>query len=316
MISLAASPLSRTPAALVSCARVFPITLQTSPPPQQAFRSFSSTFSGAERDGLIRRFYSNSSGDPAEENASDDSESRSVLVYGGNGALGQAFVRRFAEEGWRTVSADFRKNQKADRNFILDPDLDWKANAENLSHSMNSWGQARCIVNTAGGWCPGNLSSEDFLKDSETMWQANVASSLTAAYVAARHLAPGGMLVLTGASPVLRAPSPYMLSYAVAKATVHSLVRNLSVESTGLPHGARVVCILPTTIDTVSNRKAMPDADHGSWTPPEVFADTVLGWAEGSNKVEQGGFYEFVTNDGHTHISLMQRDVSIRRKFS
>lgn len=266
--------------------------------------------------GIPRRSFADAASPPssAAEEGAVDSSNRTVLVYGGNGALGQAFVRRFAEEGWSTISADFRKNPKADRNFLIDPDLDWKVNAENLSKNLSGWGQARCIVNTAGGWLPGNLTHDSFLQDCEAMWQANVASSLTAAYAAARHLSSGGMLVLTGAAPVLKAPAPYMLSYALAKATVHSLVRNLSVEGTGLPHSARVVCMLPTTIDTVNNRKAMPDADHGNWTPPEAFADTVLGWAEGSSKVQQGGFYEFITNDGVTHTSVLHRDVSISRK--
>lgn len=66
-------------------------------------------------------------------------------------------------------------------------------------------------------------------------------------------LAQEGLLVLTG-SDAARNPAPFMLSYVMCKAAVHSLVMNLAAHDSGLPDGTQVAGILPITIDTPSNR--------------------------------------------------------------
>ena len=35
-------------------------------------------------------------------------------------------------------------------------------------------------------------------------------------------------------------------------------------------------CVLPGTIDTPQNRRAMPQADYSRWVPPEAIADVIL----------------------------------------
>ena len=40
-------------------------------------------------------------------------------------------------------------------------------------------------------------------------------------------------------------------------------------------HGVRFNAVLPGTIDTPANRRAMPDADRSKWTSPEAIADVM-----------------------------------------
>jgi hypothetical protein len=96
--------------------------------------------------------------------------------------------------------------------------------------------------------------------------------------------------------------------------------------SSGLPIDTIVTCVLPITIDTPSNRSAMPTADRSTWTPTASFANSVFAWANNvsSGKVgndsvgrvwneiadsppTQGGFYEFATQDSQTEIKLIDR---------
>ncbi|XP_042181561.1 dihydropteridine reductase isoform X2 [Oncorhynchus tshawytscha] len=64
-----------------------------------------------------------------------------------------------------------------------------------------------------------------------------------------------------------------MVGYGMAKAAVHQLCQSLAGEDSGMPHGGVAVAILPVTLDTPMNRKFMPDADFGSWTPLEYISE-------------------------------------------
>ena len=64
-----------------------------------------------------------------------------------------------------------------------------------------------------------------FLLAFSSMWQANIVSAVSAAHLASRFLAPGGLLVLTGAGAAL-GPTPSMVGYGIAKAGTHHLARS------------------------------------------------------------------------------------------
>lgn len=65
-----------------------------------------------------------------------------------------------------------------------------------------------------------------------------------------------------------------MIGYGVAKSAVHHLTRSLAKDG-GLPDDAVAFAILPITLDTPMNRKWMPKADFGTWTPLEFVAEYV-----------------------------------------
>ena len=70
-------------------------------------------------------------------------------------------------------------------------------------------------------------------------------------------------------------PTPGMIGYGLAKASVHHLIRSVGSypSASGLPNTAKVVGILPVMLDTPMNRKYMAEgADTSSWTPLECIA--------------------------------------------
>jgi dihydropteridine reductase len=88
--------------------------------------------------------------------------------------------------------------------------------------------------------------------------------------------------VLVGAAAAT-SPTPGMIAYGLAKASVHHLVKSAADKDSGLPVGSKVVGLLPYVsffislcrimLDTPMNRKWMPDADTDTWTPlPEIAA--------------------------------------------
>ena len=57
------------------------------------------------------------------------------------------------------------------------------------------------------------------------------------------------------------------------------------------------------TIDTPSNREAMPDAEFEDWTHPDAFSDAIYSWATDMKRdVRNGALYEFITDDGETEV--------------
>jgi NAD(P)-dependent dehydrogenase (short-subunit alcohol dehydrogenase family) len=46
--------------------------------------------------------------------------------------------------------------------------------------------------------------------------------------------------------------------------------------------------VLPSTIDTAANRKAMPRADHTKWVRPEAIAEVLL-WLASAEAAEVNG---------------------------
>jgi dihydropteridine reductase len=177
---------------------------------------------------------------------------------------------------------------------------------DKLSQRLRASGdtQLDAIVNVAGGWAGGNLESQTLIKDFDNMVHVNLRSAFAAAYLASRHLSQRGLLVLTGAAAALNA-SPTMLAYGASKAAVHHLVRSLAEPGSGLPADAAVAAILPITIDTPSNRAAMPKADFSTWTPPEDIARTILSWTEDGKRPRSGGLYRFDTAANKTTVALV-----------
>ena len=94
-----------------------------------------------------------------------------------------------------------------------------------------------------------------------------------------------------------------MIGYGLAKAAVHHLVQSLSADKSGLPKDSTVLAILPVTLDTPMNRKFMPRADFGSWTPLDFAAELMWKWAQDSqNRPKSGALVKLETTSGKTEL--------------
>ena len=84
---------------------------------------------------------------------------------------------------------------------------------------------------------------------------------------------PGGRIVNVAAVSALQ-PAAGAASYAASKAAVAALTRALAQEVG--TEGIRVNALAPGTIDTATNRAAMPGADPGRWVKPAELAEAIL----------------------------------------
>ncbi len=64
-----------------------------------------------------------------------------------------------------------------------------------------------------------------------------------------------------------------MVAYGLAKSLIFRLAELMNDEAKGTNVVTSVV--VPGTIDTPQNRKAMPDADPSKWVRPETIADVI-----------------------------------------
>ena len=162
------------------------------------------------------------------------------------------------------------------------------------------------IFNVAGGWAGGNASSAEFLANSELMWKQSVWSSLISASLATRHLKEHGVLTLPGAAACAdMAPTPGMIGYGMAKVAVHHLAKSLSTPSAGLPASASVFALMPVTLDTPMNRRWMPKADFGKWTPLSYIAELANTWlCDEAARPHNGALVKLTTQDGATTLTF------------
>ena len=97
----------------------------------------------------------------------------------------------------------------------------------------------------------------------------------------------GGRIVNVAARPALEGRlGANMTAYAAAKAAVANLTLGLAEEVAR--HDILVNAVAPSILDTPTNRRDMPKADHAAWPKVEEVARTILWLASPDNKVTRG----------------------------
>jgi NAD(P)-dependent dehydrogenase (short-subunit alcohol dehydrogenase family) len=107
------------------------------------------------------------------------------------------------------------------------------------------------------------------------MQAMNLTSNATITKLALPHLiaANEARVVNIGAGAAIKAGTG-MGAYAASKSGVHRLTEALAEELAG--KGVTVNAILPSIIDTPTNRADMPDADFSQWVKPQAIAAVIL----------------------------------------
>jgi len=203
---------------------------------------------------------------------------RSVIVTGGFGVLGQAVAEAFAAQGDKVARIDFAPVAAKSIAGALDIggiDLtDTVATEGALAKVIAAHGGIDVLVNVAGGFIWETLEGGSL--DSWARMQAmNLMSNATITKLALPELirAGSGRIVNIGAGGAVKAAMG-MGAYAASKSGVHRLTEALAEEVSG--QGITVNAILPSMIDTPTNRADMPDADFSQWVKPVAIADVIL----------------------------------------
>ena len=235
-------------------------------------------------------------------------EERRCLVVGGCGGLGSAVVELFSRTpGWQCTSVDFRESAAAHANVVVHSE-EFVENAARVLDALPDYG-FDVIMHAAGSWAGSDPGAADFPASLHMLWKANVESAALAAHLAGKLLRPNGMLILTGAKVACDAGgTPGMTAYGMTKAATHHLMSSMAAS---LMDGRRAFAVLPVTIDTAANRRAMPGADTSAWTNPEDVAAEVMEWAqaastgtvaEGRRLPENGSSVSVLTESNQTRF--------------
>ena len=194
-------------------------------------------------------------------------QNKVVIVTGANGALGRAAAELASSQGAEVIALDLRFDAASGaRRFSLDL-TDTAATVACVANV----GRVDVVFNIAGGFAMGPAVHETTAEqwDHMTRLNVNTTRNMINAVVPGMLARGHGSIVNVGALSA-REGQANMGAYCVAKSTVMRLTESLSKELR--IQGINVNAVLPSILDTPSNRADMPDADFSRWVTPADLA--------------------------------------------
>src|SRR5579859_5230247 len=209
-----------------------------------------------------------------------------VIVTGAVGNLGLATAQQLQKVGAKTVLVD-RANERLRENYsdvINSPDhflaggvdlTNPDSLAKTVQTALTRFGRIDSLVNTVGAWRGGKPVHESDLGDWDFLFGVNVRTTvLCCRAVIPQMLRQGrGTIVNVASRDGLQGNAGYS-AYSASKSAVLRLTESMAAELK--TSNINVNCIMPATIDTPQNRKAIPNADFSKWVEPEAIAEVIL----------------------------------------
>ena len=137
-------------------------------------------------------------------------------------------------------------------------------------------------VHVAGGFAMAPIA-ETSLEAFTSQWRINTVTAFLASREAVKRMRggkAGGRIVNVAARAAVDHPAG-KIAYVSAKAALVAMTRAMAAECA--PERIFVNAVLPDTIDTPSNRAAMPGADYSRWTQPAAIAAAIAWLASPEN---------------------------------
>jgi NAD(P)-dependent dehydrogenase (short-subunit alcohol dehydrogenase family) len=189
-----------------------------------------------------------------------------AIVTGASGSLGGVVTAVLTEAGWRVAALG-----RAAGLDLTQPESARKA----IDSTMTSLGGAEALVHLVGAFAAGGAVEQTPPQVWEDMWRMNFESCLFTLQAALPHMqrAGYGRIVAIGALAGEEGPAG-LGAYATSKAALHALIRVAANENGD--RGIRINAILPSTLDTPTNRAQIPDGDFSKWVQPRAVAERIL----------------------------------------
>ena len=218
---------------------------------------------------------------------------RDVVVTGGTGALGIAVVGALLQAGalchvpYRSANEAERFPHRQHKNLKFYPDVQL-IEENDVGRFFDAIPKLWASIHLAGGYSGSPVAKtgkSDLMRQIET----NLVTCFLCCRAAVNVMSKSGegRIVNVASRPALEWRSGAgMAAYTASKAGVAALTAALAQEVAG--DNILVNAVAPSTMDTPSNRKAMPKADHASWPKVEEVAATILFLASPDNRVTRG----------------------------
>ena len=213
--------------------------------------------------------------------AKHDFSNKVVLITGGTGALGTSITKAFVESNATVISSyistkiqmqndNYSKVQLIKANIIKEEEVE-----KLVSIIIEKHGHIDILINVVGGYIGGKSVSELDEKEWDLMMNLNLKSAFLISKYVVRQMVSSkyGKIIHVSSKNGLHSEG-YDSAYSASKSGLIRLVESLSNETKG--SNINVNCIMPSMIDTLANRKAMPNADFTKWVKPENLANVIL----------------------------------------
>jgi NAD(P)-dependent dehydrogenase (short-subunit alcohol dehydrogenase family) len=198
-------------------------------------------------------------------------ERKSVIITGANGNLGRVVTGLFLDLRYQVVAIVHNESGKKEfpSNDLLQIEVadlsDEDTTQKLITRIIEQKGKIYGALLLAGGFVPGKI-----IKVSTPDIRKMISLNFETAYTLTRNLLPHmiendfGRLVFMGARAAIKPDEgKNSVAYGLSKSLLFTLAEYINAESKGKDITATV--IVPSTIDTIENRKAMPDADFTKW---------------------------------------------------
>lgn len=205
--------------------------------------------------------------------------SKTIIVTGASGNLGKAIVKKFNYKEYNVIGIVHKKeNNISGENNLEETELDL-LNEENsekfVSGVIEKYGAIDVAVLTAGGFASGNIDKTK-TSDITQLYQLNFETAYNIAKPVFLQMMKqnNGRIFLIGSRQGLSIlKGKKAVAYSFSKSLLFRLTELLNAEAKGKNVVASV--IVPSIIDTPSNRESMPDADFSNWVAPSAIADVI-----------------------------------------
>jgi len=206
---------------------------------------------------------------------------KNIIVAGAAGNLGRETVKKFLSDGKRVVSlvqAQTHRDELVDflatlhspeKHIALVGDLSSQKVCFDLVEKAHSFlGTIDAALSTAGAFQHGNVEDT-----TEANYDLLFGSNFKSCWALARSVIPhmkkarNGRLVFISSLSTQGRGSEGMSLYLASKAALNMLTLCLAREVHN--HGITVNALMPSVIDTLSNRKSMPKEDFSKWVQPD-----------------------------------------------
>ena len=202
-----------------------------------------------------------------------------VLITGAKGGLGTYVTNAFLDSGATVVGAS---RSIEDNDF---PRPGFSAMAAELGsvgaaralveRVVEKHGRVDALVHLVGVFAGGQSVADTDDDTFDRMIELNLKSAfhIVRAVLPQMRAQRSGRLLCIGSRTAVE-PQPCAGAYTASKAALVALIRTIAAENRDANITANVV--LPGTMDTPANRKAMPAADYSRWVDPNQVASLLV----------------------------------------
>ena len=213
-------------------------------------------------------------------------ENQVILITGATGNLGRALVDALADSGSKLALFDHLEGRLSEMYsdlegkirllYVENIDLsEQEAARRGIDQVIDRFGRIDIVINAAGGYAGGDPVDQTSVE----LWDRMMGLNARSVFLVSRMVIPlmrsqrSGSIVNVAARPGVKGQKN-AAAYSVSKSAVLRLTESISAEVK--QDGIRVNAIIPGTMDTPENRRAMPGANHARWVEPAAVADAIL----------------------------------------